>query len=116
MQNAIARSLSDGDGQLAVAPALLALARAAGLSPFEADVLLLAAATSFDGAFAAAFAEIQGDSRRDRPTLQLAMRLFPTAARSIAGADAVLPTRPLRRLCLVGFLTGPIRKRGCFGD
>jgi hypothetical protein len=89
-------------------PALLALSEAAGLSQFETDVLLLAAATSLDGAFAGAFAEVQGDSRLDRPTLNLAMRLYRQGAERILGADVLLHTRPLRRLNLVnGPADGP---------
>jgi hypothetical protein len=82
-------------------PALHALAELTGLTDFEQCVLLLAAAPSLDGAFATACAELNGAAHRDHPTLQLALTLFvPTEQRLIA-ADALMPTRTLRRLRLI---------------
>jgi hypothetical protein len=82
-------------------PALDALAEIAGLSDFERRVLLLTAAPSLDGAFAAACAEIDGPSHRDYPTLHLALRLFAPPEQRLIAADCLMPTRTLRSLRLV---------------
>jgi AAA+ superfamily predicted ATPase len=83
-------------------PAVRGMIDLAGLSAFEADVLLLAAAPSLDGAFARAFAELHDDPRRDQATLHLALSLFVDDAeeRLLAG-DCLMPSRPLRALRLV---------------
>jgi hypothetical protein len=97
----LAAAMSGGWGP----PALSILATAAGLSDLESQVLLLAAAPSLDGAFAAAFAQVQGDSSRDRATLHLALRLMRPGVDAVAAADILLPDHPLRRLELVTLQT-----------
>ena len=82
-------------------PAVRSLAAIAQLTDLESDLLLLAAATSLDGAFAAAFAEVHGDTRRDHATLQLGLSLFSPGPPSVPAADILLPGRTLRRLRLV---------------
>ena len=82
-------------------PALLEMAELAGLSAFETELLLLAAAASLDGAFAAAFAEVHGDTRRDHATLHLALALYVPPEDRLVAADALLPGRMLRLLRLV---------------
>ena len=83
-------------------PALIVMAELAGLSRFETDLVLLAAAPALDGAFGRACAELHDDARRDRPTLHLALALFVEdgAARLLA-ADSLMPTRRLRSLAFV---------------
>jgi hypothetical protein len=101
----LARELDERD-QLARAsgppPALRGIAELAGLSAFESDVLLLAAAPALDGAFARAYAELHDDPRRDHATLHLALSLYADdAAERLLAADCLMPSRRLRALRLI---------------
>ncbi len=58
-------------------PALEALAAVFGLSPFERDVVMLAAGPELDAAFGALCAAAQGDARRTWPTFALALAALP---------------------------------------
>ncbi len=75
--------------------ALADLAARLGMSPFERDVLLLAAAVQLDGQVAAEVARLRGDDDV-RPSFALAMAVLPAAH-----WDALAPHRPLRRWRLV---------------
>jgi hypothetical protein len=88
-------------------PALRVLSELAGLSRFEERVLLLAAAPSLDGAFAPAFAEVHADPRRDHATLHLALALYGAPGERLLLADALMPSRTLRRLRLVDLSPEP---------
>lgn len=81
------------------------LARRLGLSGFEHDLLLLAAAAQLDGEVAALVGRAQdgGQGGEQRPTFALAMTLLPDPH-----WDAVLPDRPLRRWRLVTLAPGPV--------
>ena len=87
-------------------PAFQVLAETAGLSPLEQQVLLLAAASSLDGAFAPAYAELHGDSHRDHASLHLALSLFAAPDDRLVAADCLLPGRALRQLRLVEVASG----------
>jgi len=67
-----------------------------GLTAFERDVLLLAAAREFDPAVDALSAAAGAGGQQPGPTFGLALRLFDAPA-----WDALSPERPLRRLRLV---------------
>ena len=67
-----------------------------GLSDFERDVLLLAAAPELDGRFTALCAEASGDPARAYPSLSLALAALPEPAWS-----ALTPEAPLRRWRLI---------------
>jgi len=71
-------------------PAFIALGRTLGLSPFEADVLLLCIAREMDSDIPDLCAIIQG-KHRDYPTFGLAFSLFARPSWS-----SVTPDRPLR--------------------
>jgi hypothetical protein len=88
-------------------PILARLTHAVGLSPLEEGILLLAAAAALDGAFAAAFAEVHGDSRRDHATLHLGLSLFAAGTDRILAADTLLASGSLRRLGLVEVAPDP---------
>jgi hypothetical protein len=88
-------------------PALRVLGELAGLSAFEERVLLMAAAPSLDGAFAPAFAEVHADARRDHATLHLALALYAEPSERLELADALMPSRALRRLRLVDVSAEP---------
>ena len=80
-----------------------------GLSAFERDVLLLAAAPELDGRFPALCAEAAGDALRPYPSLSLALAVLPEPAWS-----ALTPEAPLRRWRLVevdgpSLVTGALR-------
>src|SRR5262249_54329638 len=77
-------------------PALVLLAARLGMSAFERDTLLLAAAAEFDPAFADAYARAQGNLARTHPTFSLAL-----AALDDPAWDALSSHRPLRRSRLV---------------
>jgi hypothetical protein len=70
---------------------LVLLARCLGLSAFERDVLLLAAAMELDTRIAPLCARAQHDQHKPYPTFALAMTLFERPA-----WDAMSPERPLR--------------------
>jgi hypothetical protein len=80
--------------------ALESLVRAFGLSPFERDVLLLAAGVELDAAFAALCAEAQGRESASYPTFGLAL-----AALEGPHWSALTPAGPLRRWKLVDVAT-----------
>ena len=82
-------------------PALADLAARLGLSRFERDVLLLAAAADLEPRFRALFAEGQGDPQRPWPSFELVAALLPPGDRA-----AVTPVGRLRRWQLVE-LVGP---------
>jgi hypothetical protein len=83
-------------------PALLALADMAGLEKLEISLLLLAAAPALDGAFALAFAQLQGEAARDRATLQLALSLeVEDVDERLTAVDVLMRDRPLRSLRLI---------------
>ncbi|WP_457580083.1 ATP-binding protein [Ensifer canadensis] len=67
------------------------LSRQLGLSAFEQDVLLLAAAIEIDSGIARSVGEAQQDPMRRAPTFELCLRLFEGGS-----WDALSPTRPLR--------------------
>ena len=77
-------------------PALVRLAAAFGLSPFERDVLLLCAATELDGSVAPLCARAAGDPARPYPTFGLALTALAEPHWS-----ALAPVAPLRRWRLV---------------
>jgi hypothetical protein len=72
-------------------PALIITAQRFGLSRFERDVLLLAAAMELDTRIASQCALIHGDANRGYPTFALALSVFDEPA-----WDALSPERPLR--------------------
>ncbi len=72
-------------------PAMTLLARRAGLTTFERNVLLLCVAMELDTRIAALCARAQDDSSRPYPTYALAMAIFDDAS-----WDAISPDRPLR--------------------
>ena len=78
------------------AAALVRLAAAFGLSSFERDVLLLCAATEFDGGIAPLCARAAGDLNRPYPTFGLAL-----AALADPHWSALAPVAPLRRWRLI---------------
>ena len=81
------------------APALTGL----GLTPFERDVLVGAAAAELDADVARLCAQAQGDPRRNQLTFALAQALFEDAHWS-----ALTPARPLRALRLIELGPGPL--------
>jgi vesicle-fusing ATPase len=82
-------------------PALDRVVRLFRLSPFERDVLLLAAAVELDGELAALAACLGGNSD-PRPTFALALSALPGAH-----WDALAPGSPLRRHRLLELTPGP---------
>jgi hypothetical protein len=76
------------------------LGRLLGLSPFERDVLLLAAGVELDGYLAALVASLQGGAE-SRPTFGLALGALPGAH-----WDALAPRSPLRYWRLVDAAAG----------
>ena len=82
-------------------PAADRLARLLGLSPFERQVLLLAAAVELDGELAALVHELQ-DGGDPRPTFGLALAVLEDPH-----WDAIAPRSPLRRWRLVEPQPGP---------
>ncbi|WP_338846079.1 ATP-binding protein [Massilia sp. W12] len=92
-----ARQQAAQEAQDCGAPAALEwLAQLCGLSGFERDVILLAAAPELDPAFAAACAAWHGQAQSIWPNFALALRLLPQPA-----WDALTPRRPLRHLQLL---------------
>ncbi|MCB1057288.1 MAG: ATP-binding protein, partial [Acidobacteria bacterium] len=73
-------------------PALTALAETFGLSPFERDVLLLAAGPELDGSFARVLVDGDDTGGRRAPSFSLALEKLPDAHWS-----ALSPSAPLRR-------------------
>ncbi len=85
------------------APGLVRSINAFGLSPFEADVLLLALAPEIDDRYAAAFAALNRSSTLARPTAGLAARLL-TAGTGASVADAIAALGPVGRLSKHGLV------------
>jgi hypothetical protein len=81
-------------------PAVDRLARLLALTPFERQVLLLAAAVELDGEIAALVAALQDGE--PRPTFGLALAALPGAH-----WDALAPSSPLRRWRLLEPVPGP---------
>ena len=81
-------------------PAVDRLARLLGLTPFERQVLLLAAAVELDGEIAELVAALQDGE--PRPTFGLALAVLPGAH-----WDALAPRSPLRRWRLLEPAPGP---------
>jgi len=77
-------------------PALILLAGRLGLSGFERNVLLLAAAIELDTRIAPLCARAQRDPQRPYPTFALAMAMFDDPS-----WDAMSPERPLRHWQLI---------------
>lgn len=77
-------------------PALLALAKALGLSTFEREVLLLCASMELDTAIPFLMASAHDDQAKCHPTFALAMALFDHPA-----WEALSPQRPLRYFHLI---------------
>lgn len=95
------REIQELARSMEVPPALEILGRAFRLSPFELEVLLLAAAPELDSTFAKLFAEVQGDPLKAHPTLSLALASLPDPHWS-----ALSPEAPLRRFRLVEIAAG----------
>jgi hypothetical protein len=95
------REIQDLARSMDVPPALDILTRAFRLSPFEREVLLLAAAPELDSSFGKLFAEVQGDPLRTFPTFSLALATLPDPHWS-----AISPASPLRRFRLVEIAPG----------
>jgi len=93
--------LADAEG-LDEPPPLILLARRLGLSGFERDVLLLAAAMELDTRIASLCARAQHDPQRPYPTFALALAMFDHPS-----WDVMSPGRPLRHWQLVD--VGPPR-------
>lgn len=76
-----------------------------GLTAFERDTLLLAAAPELDGTAAAALSELTGDGHQPLPTFSLALACLPEPE-----WNALTPHGPLRRYGLVELLPndGPL--------
>jgi hypothetical protein len=104
----VAQALEGAIGADLPGPALRVLSELAGLSRFEEQVLLMAAAPSFDGAFAPAYAEVHADARLDHATLHLALALYADPGERLLLADALMPSRALRRLRLVDVSPEPV--------
>jgi hypothetical protein len=104
------RGTPEGEGRGTARPAALETIRAAfRLSPFECQVLLLAAGPELDGRFAALCAGAHGDPARAYPTFGLALAALPGAHWS-----ALAPGGPLRRWRLLevgagGLTSGQLR-------
>ena len=95
-----------GAGRSSAGGPIDAIASRLGLSDFERDVLMLAAAVELDGEVAALVGQAQGTGD-PRPTFALAMAALPGAH-----WDALTPERPLRRWSLVELGgTGPLATR-----
>jgi hypothetical protein len=94
VQPADGPALSDFAG--GAPPALVRLAEAFGLSPFETDVLVLCAATELDGSVAPFCARASGELAHPYPTFGLALTALADPHWS-----ALAPVAPLRRWRLV---------------
>jgi hypothetical protein len=86
----------------AASPALAAVTAAFGLSPFERELLLLAAGIELDPDFAPLCAAAQGDPARRYPTFSLALSVLPEPH-----WGALAPDAPLRRWRLIELSSGP---------
>ena len=79
------------------------LTQALSLSPFERDVLLLAAAPALDGRFPSLIAQANGSQALLSPTFSLALAALPDGHWS-----AITPDGALRKWRLIAPLTGPV--------
>ena len=107
-----ARGGAAADGPQPVDDAGSSLARLCdvfGLSRFERDVLVLAAAPELDGSFAALFAQAGGDAARAHPTFSLAMAALPEPAWSSLTPDAPLRFWRLVHVDGPSLMTGVLR-------
>jgi len=87
--------------------ALDRLAVAFDLSPFDEDVVLVAAAPRLDASFQALYSEAHGRPRLFRATPHLALSLLaPGPEAQIRGLARLGPAAPLRRFALVTFEDG----------
>lgn len=92
------------------APALDQVCTTFGLSLFERDVLLLCAGMDLDSHWASLCAEAQGDSKKNYPTLSLALAVLREPC-----WNALTPAAPLRRWRLIelgtsnALTTAPLR-------
>ncbi|MBN2385423.1 MAG: ATP-binding protein [Anaerolineales bacterium] len=86
-----------------VPPALETLRAVFGLSPFEADVLLLCASIELDSGFAGSIAARRGDPKATMPTFSLALTVLPEAHWS-----ALTPNAPLRFWRLIELGSGSV--------
>ena len=96
----------DTTEEMKTPPALETLVQAFGLSTFERDLLLLAAAPELDSSFSPLFAELQTDPLKTYPTFSLALIKFKDAYWS-----ALTPLAPLRRWHLLE-VNGPSLTQG----
>jgi hypothetical protein len=83
-------------------PALEAITASFGLSPFERDLLILAAGIELDSDVAPLCAAAQGDPTRRYPTFSLALSVL-----SDPHWSALAPDAPLRRWRLIELSPGP---------
>ena len=80
------------------APRLQRLIRAAGLSPFEAEVLLVCLAPEIDLRYERLYGYLQDDVTRRRPTVDLILRLLcPVLAERLPAREALSPSGRLLR-------------------
>jgi ATPase family associated with various cellular activities (AAA)/Winged helix domain, variant len=86
---------------MASPPSLASVSSAFGLSTFEREILVLAAAVELDGSFAGLCATAQGDPSAGQPTFGLALAALPDPHWS-----AIAPARPLRRWHLLDVAPG----------
>jgi len=78
------------------------------LSPFDADLVLLALASELDLRYEKIFSYLQDDVTRKRPTVELALNLLcPTADGKIEGRGRLSPQAPLRRHRLLHVIPDP---------
>jgi AAA+ superfamily predicted ATPase len=84
------------------------LARAFGLSRFEADVVVVALAPDLDLRYERLYAFLQDDVTRKRPTVDLALNLLcPSAEVRLRRLTAFLPGAPLVRHDLIRLVPDP---------
>ncbi len=93
-----ARRVMDDSAKVASPPALSVVVEKLGLSKFEADMLLLAAAMELDPDLPALIAAWHRDPSRRFPTLALGLSIFDEAHRH---SDALAAHRPLRKYQLL---------------
>jgi hypothetical protein len=99
---AIPAAAAGGEAFAGAPSALETLAASFGLSPFERDLLLLAAGIELDPEFAPLCASAQGDPARRYPTFSLALAVLTDPHWS-----ALAPDAPLRRWRLIEPSPGP---------
>jgi hypothetical protein len=97
-QAAIARQAMAERAAANPKPAFSVVVESFCLSPFDCDLLLLAAAMEIDPDLPALISAWHGDPARRFPTLALALSIFDEQQRE---SDALSPRRPLRRFQLL---------------